>query len=370
MLQRFSGRRLTVMKSAGQSDHPRLRHYPHHADYLGLEPEFRPFMMFTDRSYYRAPAVNTDKFGLREQYDARDQFLDLESLGSTHHRCNVLLGGSTVFGVDATSDRTTISHLLNLDDTPCLNLGVRGATGQQELILFLLLKQYFPRIVNVVLFTGLNNCALAARPGTRVYPGFGGIFYEGMRPDPARQQELVGPGRFRLTQIVDGAYSRSRLFRGALNLVLSQGGRPPQLSSRLASFGEKLGEIMRFVRNDLATWGQLQASGGYKIHFVLQPAIGWTSRRTTAIETECFEADLRLFPETRLFADRQVYQQYRAELAGACGSNGIDFHDANEWFEDPRFSRSELFTDVCHLTDEGNRIVADLLRERLSWAGP
>ncbi len=370
MLQRFRDRRLTVMKSAGHADHPRLRHYPHHADYLGLEPEFRPFMMFTDRSNYRAPAVNTDKFGLREQYDARDQFLDLESLGSTHHRCNVLLGGSTVFGVDATSDRTTISHLLNRDDTPCLNLGVRGATGQQELILFLLLKQYFPRVVNVILFTGLNNCALAARPGTRIYPGFGGIFYEGMRPDPARQQELVGPGRFRLTQMVDGAYSRSRLFRGALNLVLSPGGRPAQSSSRRASFDEKLAEIMRFVRNDLATWGQLQASVGFKIHFVLQPAIGWTSRRTTAIETECFEADLGLFPETRLFADRSVYQQYRAELAGVCGSNGIDFHDANEWFEDPRFARRELFTDVCHLTDEGNRIAADMLRDRLSWAGP
>ena len=346
--------------------HPRLRYYPHHADYLGLEPEFRPFVMFTDRSDYRTASVNTDKFGLREQYDILGDFIRLEALRSSHRQCNVLLGGSTVFGVDATSDRTTISHFLNREGTPCINLGVRGATGQQELIIFLLLKQFLPKVLNVVLFTGVNNCALAARSGTRIYPGYGGIFYEGIKPHPDRQQELVGPGRFRLGRMLDSAYTGSPMFRRALNLIV--GGRRPgkPIESRRASFSEKLSEIMGFVRNDLATWSGLQSADGFKVHFVLQPAIGWGNRPTTPIETECFEADLRLFPETRLFASTEVYRQYREQLRAACSNTGIDFHDGNDWLDDPRFSDEEIFTDVCHLTDGGNRIVAEMLRQRLA----
>ena len=348
-------------------EHPRLRHYPHHADYLGLEPEFRPFVMFTDCANYRSSAVNTDKYGLREQYDDLDEFISLESLRTKYQECNVLVGGSTVFGVDSTSDRTTMSHLLNREGVPCLNLGVRGATSQQELILFLLLKQYFPRVLNVVLFTGLNNCALAARPGTMIYPGFGGIFYEGMEPPRTRQEELKGAGRVRLTRLVDGLYERSRVFRRTLNVVLGNAHGTGVKSSRRKTFETKLAEVFGFVRNDLETWGGLQAAGVCKLHFVLQPVIGWTRRPLTRIEDECFQADSTLFPETRLFASASVYREYRELIVAACKQHEIDFHDGNEWLEDSRLARDEVFTDVCHLTDAGNRIMAEAMRTRLNW---
>ena len=358
---------MTRRRQAPAQQHPRLRYYPHHADYLGLEPEFRPFAMFTDQPNYRSPSVNTDAFGLREQYDMADDPIDFETLRSSVSQCNVILGGSTVFGVDATSDRTTVSHFLNQPDRPCLNLGVRGATGQQELILFLLFKKYLPPVKNVVLFTGVNNCALAARPGTRVYRGFGGVFYEGVLPSPGRQQELMGVARYRLIRFVDRAYTSSRFVRKGLNLALGRG-QQAALGQR-ATFEEKFEETMRLVENDLETWGQLQSASGCKVHFVLQPALGWTARPQTRVESECFDADLELFPDTRLFASREFYLQYRDRLAQACRLHGIDFHDANEWIDSPSFAREEIFTDVCHLTDAGNRIVADLIRQRLCWAG-
>ena len=345
--------------------HPRLRYYPHHADYLGLEPEFRPFVMFTDQPNYRSPSVNTDKFGLREQYDADGEFIDLKTVRVAHPRCNVLLGGSTVFGVDATSDRATLSQQLHRDGTPCINLGFRAATGQQELIMFLLLKRYFDRVLNVVLLTGVNDCALAARPGTRIYPGFGGVFYEGAALSPARQQELLGVARYRTGKLVDRAFVRSRVVRGVLQLLLGRGSDGADCTR--ASFEEKLAESMGFVENTIHTWASLQSSGDFKVHFVLQPAIGWTKKPLTGIERECFDADVAMFPETRLFSSMSTYEECRTRLAASCERNGIEFHDANEWLDEERYVGEEIFTDVCHLSDEGARVVSGFLRDRLNW---
>lgn len=345
--------------------HPRLRYYPHHADYLGLEPEFRPFVMFTDQPNYRSPSVNTDKFGLREQYDAEGEFIDLKSVRVAYPRCNVLLGGSTVFGVDATSDRATLSQHLHRDGTPCLNLGFRAATGQQELAMFLLLKRYLGRVLNVVLLTGVNDCALAARPGTRIYPGFGGTFYEGTALSPARQQELLGIARYRTGRLVDRAFVRSRVVRGVLKLLLGRASAEGHPSR--TSFEEKLEESMGFVENTIDTWGNLQSTGGFKVHFVLQPAIGWTKKPLTAIERECFDADVALFPETRLFSSESTYDHCRNRLAAGCERHQIEFHNANEWLDEAPHLGEEIFTDVCHLSDSGARLVSGLLRDRLNW---
>ena len=50
--------------------------------------------------------------------------------------CNVLVGGSSAFGMGATSDKKTISSQLSNTGIFCQNFGVRGATSQQELIIF------------------------------------------------------------------------------------------------------------------------------------------------------------------------------------------------------------------------------------------
>ena len=321
--------------------------------------------MFIDPPNYRSPSVNTDKFGLREQYDDEGQFIDLEAFAAKHAQCNVLLGGSTVFGVDATSDRMTLSHHLHRERVPCINLGFRAATGQQELIMFLLLKRYLGEVSNIVILSGVNDCALAARPGTLLYRGFGGIFYEGIALSSGRQQELVGPARYHAARAVDTALTRSRVLRGAIQLLVRRI-RGPE-TRRRPGFEQKLEESMDFVQNTIDTWGRLQAAGHIKVHFVLQPAIGWTQKALTQIERECFDADVKLFPETELFSSQRTYTYCRRRVEASCKRSGIDFHDANEWLNDGDFHASDIFTDVCHLSDGGTKAVATLLRQRLTW---
>jgi hypothetical protein len=354
------------------NSHPRFRYYPQHKDYVALALEFRPFVMATHQPLYRSPAVNTDKFGLREQYAPDGVFLDMARLPSLCAECDVVLGGSTVFGVDATSDKATLPHFLSRPQQPCLNLGIRGATCQQEVVLFLLLKQYLPKVRNVILFTGVNNCSLASLEGTLQFPDFGGIFSEEYHFNSFISQAIHANGsralwvKQRCCSLVDRLHRRSRLGRwllGGRRRAEMLGGSSPQPYD----FEAKVDSINRFLANDLHTWGCLQQATGCKVHFVLQPAIRWTRKPLTPMEAECFEADVVRIPSMMRYATPEFHTRYRAHISSLCQTHAIDFHDASTWLNEAPYAEKTLFTDVCHLTDEGNRVMAELLRTHLKW---
>ncbi len=62
-----------------QESHPRFSRYPHHRDYADLGIAYVPYLMYLHRPGYRSRAVNTDAFGLREQYAHGRRFVDLET---------------------------------------------------------------------------------------------------------------------------------------------------------------------------------------------------------------------------------------------------------------------------------------------------
>lgn len=346
-----------------------MRYFPHHEDYLGCDSEFRPYAGFADPPRYRSSAVNTDQFGLREHYDFAGEFADLESAATRYPASNVILGSSTVFGVDTTSDRETIAFHLNEPDRPCFNLGVRGFVSRQELILFLLFRKYFPRVRNIVIFSGINNASWAALPGTTLYKGYGGFFYERSlyRTFWNRFEEFDDAASFlarqRMHRIVDSIYDRVGLVRAAVRALL---GRGAAAAPRRPAFDEKLNAMLSLFAEDLEVWNWIRQRLDCRVHFVLQPVIGWTRKPLTRVEKECFEADFDLVPSMRTYARADVYEKYRDALRRACDVQSIDFHDSNEWLNDSAAS-DDLFTDICHTTDAGNRLLAGLLRQRLRW---
>ena len=352
--------------------HPRLLHCPHHEDYTALANEFRPFVMFTHTPYYRSKSVNTDKFGLRVQSDAEGAFLDLERIADRYEDCNVIVGGSTVFGVDSTSDAHTIPHRLSSKTTPCLNFGVRGATSQQEVFLFLSLKRFLPAVKNIVLFSGVNNISLASLDDTVFYPEFGGIFSEEFHYACYRDQyRALGASNRALAKIafherLDRFYDRYRFVRWIVDTFHHP---KPWDHTRKATltFDEKLALMAKLFDNDLSIWKSVGEAHDCKVHFVLQPVLTWTNRAPTRREKAFFRADVRDVPSLGTYTSRSVYGDYRASVEAACGKHEIAFHDANEWIANPTCSDVEVFTDLCHLTDEGVDVVVDGLRASLDW---
>lgn len=353
--------------------HPRLEHYPHHQEYVELANAFRPFAMFTHEPNFRSQAVNTDYLGLRETYDAQCRYIDLARCTNHYERCNLLVGGSTAFGVDASDDLHAVTAALQQPDTPCLNLGVRGAVSHQELQMVLLLRRMLPPIRNVVLLSGLNLASMASLDDTIFYPEFGGIFSEPWHYDAMCDQytRLTANAHYRarrraLTRL-DQWFRTSRLGAFVAN-CLAYGKRidvPDQRPARI-SFADKLQLLEQQWESDLATWSATQRVWGYKAHFVLQPAVGWTRKPLAPIEARCIQADMAQIPSLRLYANREFYESYRARVAQACERHAIAFHDANLWFDDAT-ANQELFTDICHLTDQGYALLGRMLREKLDW---
>lgn len=352
------------------SKHPRLIHYPHHQDYMDMDGgETRPFVMFVNKPRFRSPAVNTDAFGLRETYDAQGQFLDLNTLAQRYDHCNVLVGASSAFGVDATADRTTIAGFLSAEREPCVNLAIRGATSQQEVIAFHLFKKYLPQVENIILFTGVNNIALSSLDDALFFPDFGGLFCEDQHATLFfNQYERFGASRAFLErrsfeQFLGRLHARSALLRRLVRLFSRW--RLRKLDRPRQSFAEKTRIMTDVFLNDIDTWSYVQRATDCRVHLVLQPVIAWTRKALTQIESSCFQADLKLIPSMSVYTKMAVHDEYASALRGKCSESGIGFYDANDWFNDPDVAAQDLFTDACHLTDLGYQLIADRVRPHL-----
>ena len=61
--------------------------------------------------------------------------------------------------------------------------------------------------------------------------------------------------------------------------------------------------------------------------------------------------------------NKEVYQNYKQFIESQCKKNGIEFLDSNEILD--RFSEDKnFFLDLCHLTDDGNKYLAQKLIEK------
>ncbi len=378
--------------------HPKFVHYPHRADY-GFHLEFRPFVTFVQPALYRSPSVNVDAYGVREQYDAEGRFIDLAHARDGYESCDVMLGGSTAFGVGSTSDRATIEARLTTPGRPCLNLGIRAASSRQELAMFLALRHLLPPVRAVVLLSGFNECLLAASDAVRFYPGYGALFSAHVEAslDASGADGLAGAardGREPASTAPGGggrALSRvSRVARRSLGPLVQGGdelvrrardlpallrtpdagagagapGAPGARPSELP-FEKRLDQLLAMADGSLEAWSWMQKALGIDVHYVLQPAVCWGHKRLTAIEQECYDADVASVPGVERVIRTDTYDLLKARMGDACARHGVGFHDGNEWLAAGTVDDLELFSDVAHLTDMGNALFADWLRKEI-----
>lgn len=350
--------------------HPRLKHYPHHADYMAHANEYRPFVDAMGQPNFRSRSLNSDELGFRVQHYRDGEPIDFNRLKSRVQACNLMLGSSTAFGVTATADRNVTPALLTQETLPCINWAVRGATCQQELILYLTLRYLLPEQRNIVLLTGMNDVCLAVMRGAIAYPHFGSIFGEDFFfrqfVDYVTDAYRTKLEQRRLREWVDGLWRRSEFVRWLTRYLMRKSEK--QVAQRLTlSPEEQFSTVCRHLANTMETWGAIQSSSGSRLHYVLQPALGWTAKPLAPVEAECFGEDMRTIPTVPLFTDHALYVRFRDHAKSCCDAAGIRFYDANEWFGEPRFAAEDVFTDSCHFNDRGYGLLAGMLRERLDW---
>ncbi|MFI5149132.1 MAG: hypothetical protein ACHQRM_05320 [Bacteroidia bacterium] len=348
-----------------------LEYYPHHKDYMGMFNEFRPFVTFTNTPLWRSGSVNTDKYGLREQYDSNGEYIDLDEVSKKYDQCNVIIGGSTVFGTDASSDKHTLSFYLNEVNIPCISLGNCGAVSHQELAAFLLYKRKLPKIKNIILFSGLNNCSLSSIDGSLFYPEHGAVFFEDiMAKELYHQYEGFTASTFILSKFeyyraIEKRFKRSALFRHLIHIFYrNKIKNPPKFVLR--SYEEKQEMMNSFLANEFETWSWIQKASGAQIHYIIQPVVGWTHKPLAKGEQALIDEYHEHYPAVKQYANDAAFGKYKAFLRNLCMERNFQFLDSNEWLNGTEMVSEEIFTDICHLSDRGNEFLASKIREHIN----
>ena len=241
---------------------PQMRDY----DELGMNQEWVPHLMYFHPRNVALKSVTTNEFGLRN------------TTGSKPGAPTALLvGGSSVFGIGATSDAATIPSLLNATTKfNWHNFGGRAFNSTQEAILVHLSNM--KKIDGpIVVMSGANNLTRSLMSGS-FSPMYGAFFHQGLFE---QQMKSAAVGNRALTrQLVAGLRKKFGIGKKSTSQTASH-----TSSNRAESYKAMLTVFERDCEyiNMLAKHNSTTAS------FVLQPFAPWINKSLTSQETELFK---------------------------------------------------------------------------------
>jgi lysophospholipase L1-like esterase len=317
------------------------------------ETNWTPYLMYFQRPEYRSKVINTDRLGFRISHGAEEY----ASVGGRLPAGPVRLiaGSSTAFGIGATSDAATISSRLwsrYAPSAPWLNFSGRSHNSAQELILYLLHHDLLPPIEHIVIFSGLNDIALAQLPSEQ-RGEHGAFFFCGEYFD--KMEELRAQYR--------NSKSRSGVHQSEKRAPAAAVPKPP--------LPDLIETAVRNTSRHLEGWRRLSAPTGARITFVLQPLANWWQERSNDQEQLLFD-ELELISAAGPFsknyatiATREARAQYADALSSACSKQAVEFLDFNDVMSRAASPSDWLYVDRAHFNDNGYDLSARLLAEAL-----
>jgi hypothetical protein len=312
-------------------------------DELGMRQVWVPHLMYFHPQNVSLKSVSTDEFGFRN------------ATGSKPGAPTALLvGGSSVFGIGATSDATTLPSLLNATTKyNWLNFGGRAFNSTQEAILAHLSNT--KKIDGpIVVMSGANNLTRSLMSGS-FSKMFGAFFHQGLFESQMRSA-AVG-NRALARQLIAGLRVR---------FGVGEKQRSQPVSNTSHSKAESYTAMLTVFERDCAYFQMLAKHNSTSASFVLQPFAPWIQKTLTEQEKELFELlDQEAEGFSRVLSElAERKQQYTQDLQAICARTGLKFVDLNTA---PELQKPDwLFVDRVHLTDAGYSVVAKLLVRDLS----
>ena len=344
---------------------------PQMADYNNCRVDWQPFVMFFHERNYCSLALNTDDCGFRLTVDSAGR--DFSATSASSEKMSAIVGGSTAFGVGATSDGKSIASLLSQNGGQrWFNLGGRAFTSTQEFLLFTLFRNRLPPLEKIVILSGVNDLVIHSL-SQHADNGFGSFFFlnqffsamklAGLSPKRRLAKIILSPftgddfdfSRTGLCQMVGAVFS-DRVRSD------SQSGTP----SPKATHDAVAWNLQRAISN----WAVIGRALGVGITYALQPFSGWIDRVLSKEEDILF-ATLDSLPHNqfRILRDtisrRSTYEWLVRTLRGICSTEKIPFIDLNAVFAEEKLDRQWLFVDRVHMTDAGYDLTARKIAERI-----
>ncbi len=333
-------------------------------DAFGQETRWRPFLMFGHERNYSSDVVNTDEKGLRLNLTIDGKLTSISELLDLNEGQNVIFGGSTAFGIGATSDQHTLSsNLTRKTQKQCINFGGRAYTGLQEWMQFQFYGLGLQNIDNFIHFTGLNDlfCAFWAK---EIDEDFGPFFFSNSYKDvmdKANSEIAFGE----IVQILKAKIKRR----------FSSSNQTDSLESLLQKYINKSDNIhiaLRTIEKNLERSIKLTHAWNADHVFVLQPISQWVDKKNTSEEQRLFDYTNSIALETkacmRVALSKENYGIYAKGIRVICQRLGIKFIDLNSLFSENCIDDDWMFVDHVHLTDKGYALAASLIADELKLA--
>lgn len=303
-------------------------------DELGMRQEWVPHLMYFHPRNVALKSVTTDEFGFRNTTGAKP--------GAP---TALLVGGSSVFGIGATSDAMTIPSLLNTATKyNWLNFGGRAFNSTQEAILVHLSNT--KKIDGpIVVMSGINNLTRSLMSGSfsRMY----GAFFQQIQFSQRMSTATLG-NRDLAKQLFNGLRKKFGIGSDSSNASTQ-----PE-----AAKSESYRAMLTVFERDCEYFQMTAGRHSTSAIFALQPFIPWMRKTLTSQESELFKLlDLEAGDFSSILSElTEIKEKYKQDLHSICVKIGLKFIDLNEV---PELQEPDwLFVDRAHFTDLGNSVVA------------
>lgn len=341
---------------------------PGYEDYKNMPHEFRPFIMFTNADNYNTKILNTDRLGFRKTV-YKKKLIGIDDLKKKLKKINILVGGSTAFSMGSISDRNTIHSELTSLGAVCYSLGIRGGASHQELLAFLKFKGFFPKVKNIIIFSGVNDLGLACSKDNIFYKDFGlthgdfghsfnFLIQSGSNFNNEKWLKGMINMMFYFKYLANKSKIIKKFFSFFYNFKKSRLAIKTEKISKI-SINERLKNTNNMIKNDMQTWSMIKNQLKINIIYVLQPVLSWSEKPLTKNEKEIFQLEAERMKKSysRYWFNKKVYISQKNFIRDCCKKNGIKFFDSNELIIKSD-KKKDFFIDLTHLTSYGNKFMA------------
>ena len=311
-------------------------------DELGARQEWVPYLMYFNPRNTVYKSVSTDDRGFRKTTGGHNAKLTA-----------LLIGGSTVFGIGATSDDATITSRLNgLTEHNWLNFGGRAFNSTQEAMLVHLAN--IEKVDGpIVVMSGINNLTRLLLPGN--FSSMYGAFFQQSFFEKQMATAAIG-NRELLRMLIKGLLNKFGVGKSAVS----------NSTSVTTTKADSYSAMLKVFERDCEYLQMFAKHHGTTATFAMQPFAPWISKTLTAQETKLFalldQEGGGFSPVLKELTDYK--KRYSQDLKTICSKVGMKYLDLNDA---PEFQRPEwLFVDRAHLTDAGYDTVAKILMRDLS----
>ncbi len=327
---------------------------------------WRPFVMYFHSPNIKSKILNTDDSGFRYTV-FKEQKYSVDELESYTNEVSIVVGGSTVFGVGASSDANTMPSLLSEKTNQLhLNFGGRAFGSNQEFILFCQKAHKLTNIKNVILFSGLNDLYLSQFQENEDF----GPFFFSEQFSLAMQNSILSNKRRILKAFLFPVFKNridySRIQKEDLkNIFTNFKLWNSDYKKRNKSFD--VDYAINQIKKNLYLWKSLSKTTPFNIYYILQPSPSWFEKDLSKEEITLFDfldkKNLGKNPISNL--DKNLYEKYQKRIKSICLELEIPFLDTNKTLYKSNLNSRWLFVDRAHLTDLGYAKIVDLLSDLL-----